>query len=231
MPEQPHVYDGLSTREGFNRSLKHFKFIMQVVAEFERTRNLADILSDRLLEKAIGQDQVLPTLNAILVDKYHYALRSHNLQENFEGFDAIASETGKWKAMDLVVVYFHPELGVVAVNPKNRSLWNSVQSLKKNELITVFAGAFQNTTMNPIFSQGIDLLIQIIEGGKVRSPSVFTKGRFTQKSPARPAVTVAPAPKRAARGKRVKGASIRPAFAPKTAQGAPSPVIVQPPEP
>ncbi len=230
MPEQLHLYDGLSTREGFNRSLKHFKFIMQVVAEFEKNRNLAEILSDRLLEKAIGQDQVLPTLNAILVDKYHYVLRSHNMQENFEGFDAIASETGKWKAMDLVVAYFHPELGVVAVNPKNRSLWNGVQSLKKNELITVFAGAFQNTTADPIFSQGIDLLIQIVEGGKVRSPSVFTKGRFTQKSPARQAVAVAPAPKRTEKGKRVKTASLRPAFAPTTAQGAPS-SAVQPPEP
>jgi hypothetical protein len=229
MPEQPHLFDGLSTREGFNRSLKHFKFIMQVIAEFERSRNLAEILSDRLLEKAVAQDQVLPTLNAILVDKYHYALRSHNLQENFEGFDSIAAETGKWKAMDIVVAYFHPELGVVAVNPKNRSHWNGVQSLKKNELVTVFAGAFQNTAPNPIFGQGIDLLIQILEGGKARTPSTFAKGRFAQRSPVRPAAN-APVERRTARGKSAVKASLRPAFAPKAAASTPSAQPAQPQE-
>ena len=35
MPEQVHAFDELATREGFNRSLKHFKFISRVIGEFE----------------------------------------------------------------------------------------------------------------------------------------------------------------------------------------------------
>jgi hypothetical protein len=199
MPEKLHQYDGLSTRDGFNKSLKHFKFIMQVIAEFEKFRNLADILSDRLVEKSIEPEQVLPTVNAILLDKYRYVCRSCNLQENFEDFDRITSEVGKWKALDLVIVYFHPDLGVVALNPKNRSHWDGVRSLKKNELVTVFAGAFQNTNNNTLYVQGIDHVLSMIEGGRPKAPAAFTKGRFVHKPQPRPA---APAVlRRAARGR------------------------------
>jgi hypothetical protein len=198
MPEEFHLFDGLSTRAGFNRSLKHFKFITQVIGEFEGNRNLAEIISDRLAEKTIEPEQVLPTLNAILVDKYHYAYGSHNLTENFESFDTITEESGKWKALDLVIAYFHPELGVVAINPKIRSHWDGVQSLKKNELITVFAGAFKTTGSDALRAQGIDLILSMIEGGKIRTPAAFLKGKFVQK---RPVKVVEAAPQRRARGR------------------------------
>ena len=145
MPEQVHAFDELATRDGFNRSLRHFKFISRVIGDFESKRNIADILGQCLADKSVEPRQVLPTLNAILVDKYHYSCRSHNLAESFEAFDGLAATVATWKAVDLVVAYFHPELGVVVVNPKNRDHWEGVRSLKKNELVTVFAGAFAGT--------------------------------------------------------------------------------------
>jgi hypothetical protein len=223
MPEQLHLFDGLSTREGFNKSLKHFKFVMDVISEFEGNRNLAEILSDRLVEKSIEPTQILPTLSAILVDKYGYCYRSHNLTENFEDFDAISAETGKWKAMDLVVVYFHPELGVVAVNPKNRSHWDGVQSLKKNELVTVFAGAFKATGDEPIYANGIEALISMIEGGKAKTPAAFSKGKFVQRKQA-PKQVEAPAARAArprGRPRREYPTAASPAF-PAAAAAAPA---------
>ena len=94
MPEQVHAFDELSTRDGFNRSLRHFKFISRIIGEFEGRRNLADSLADCLADKSIEPRQVLPTLNAILVDKYHYPCRSHNLAENFEDFDTLTDTVG-----------------------------------------------------------------------------------------------------------------------------------------
>ncbi len=207
MAEKLHQYDGLSTREGFNRSLRHFKFIMQVISEFERFRNLADIMSDRLAEKSLEPEQVLPTINAILLDRYHYTCRSHNLLENFEEFERITSEVGKWKALDLVVVYFHPDLGIVAVNPKNLAHWEGVRSLKRNELVTVYAGAFQNTDGKDLYNSGIESILTLLEGGKVKTPSAFTKGRFVQKAAPKPAP--APAPRKAARGRPARAAAPR----------------------
>ncbi len=128
MPENHHAFDELSTRDGFNRSLGHFKFIMGVIGEFEGKRNLADILAERLAGKAIEAHQVLPTVNAILVDKYRYACASHNLAENVDGLDGLAAEVGRWRGLDLVVAYFHPELGVLAINPKNRAHWDAARA-------------------------------------------------------------------------------------------------------
>ncbi len=85
MPEQVHAFDELATRDGFNRSLRHFKFISRVIGDFEGKRNIADTLSDCLADKSIEPRQVLPTLNAILVDKYHYASRSHNIDGELRG--------------------------------------------------------------------------------------------------------------------------------------------------
>ncbi|HVP19608.1 MAG TPA: hypothetical protein VMU36_11465, partial [Spirochaetia bacterium] len=129
----------------------------------------------------IEPHQVLPAVTAILVDKYGYVCRSHNLTENFDNFDYAASEVGKWRALDLVVMYFHPELGVVTINPKNRSHWESVRSLKKNELVTVFAGAFDETDGDPKYQEGINLLLSILQGSRIRTPPAFTKGRFVLK--------------------------------------------------
>jgi hypothetical protein len=225
MPEQLHLYDGLSTREGFNKSLKHFKFVMGVIAEFEKNRNLAEILNERLEEKSIEPNQILPTLNAILVDKYGYSYRSHNLQENFENFDAVSTESGKWKAIDLVIAYFHPELGVVAVNPKNRSHWDSVQSVKKNELVTVFAGAFQGSGDLPLYGQGIDLMLSMLEGGRAKAPSAFTRGRFIQKARPKSITVSGPAPvaKRIGRGRKAASNAMAP-----LSVGSPFPMAAAP---
>lgn len=191
MPEQVHAFDELATRDGFNRSLRHFKFISRVIGEFESKRNIADILSDCLADKSIEPRQVLPTLNAILVDKYHYVCRSHNLSESFDAFDGLAATVGGWRAVDLVVTYFHPELGVVVVNPKNRAHWETVRALKKNELVTVFAGAFAQTNGDKKYDAAISLLISLIEGGKARTPPALLKGSFVFKKPAPVAAPVA----------------------------------------
>ena len=40
--------------------------------------------------------------------------------ENFDAFDGLAATVATWKAVDLVVAYFHPELGVVVVDEQHR---------------------------------------------------------------------------------------------------------------
>ena len=203
MPEQVHAFDELATRDGFNRSLKHFKFISRVIGDFESKRNIADTLSQCLADKTIEPRQVLPTLNAILVDKYHYTCRSHNLADNFDAFDGLAATVAGWKAVDLVVAYFHPELGVVVVNPKNRDHWEGVRSLKRNELVTVFAGAFAGTNGDKKFDTAIALLISLMEGGKAKTPPALAKGTFVFR---KPAPVAAPAPAARTAGQEARSA-------------------------
>ncbi|MGA2977382.1 MAG: hypothetical protein ABSF77_18910 [Spirochaetia bacterium] len=193
MPEQLHAFDELATRDGFNRSLRHFKFISRVIGEFEAKRNIAETLSECLADKTIEPRQVLPTLNAILVDKYHYSCRSHNLTESYDDFDTLTETVGTWRAIDMVVAYFHPELGVVVVNPKDRVHWDGVRILKRNELLTIFTGAFAETDGNKLYEAAASLFISLIEGGKVKTPAALTKGKFVFKKQTPAAVAAPPA--------------------------------------
>jgi hypothetical protein len=214
MPEQPHPYDGLSSRDGFNRSLAHFKIVGGMVAEIERGCNLADVLGERLGEKAINPDQVLPVLNALLADRYHYAVGSHNLAENVDSLVRLSAETSGWRAMDLVVAYFHPELVVMAINPKNRAHWEAAGGLKRNELITVYAGTPGASGKEDLLRSGIDTLLALVEGSRAKAPAAFRKGRYVPRKPARRAVEV----RAPARAPKASTAAVR-----KTAAMAPAP--------
>jgi hypothetical protein len=227
MPEQPHPYDGLSTRDGFNRSLAHFKIVGGMVAEIERGYNLADVLGERLGEKAINPNQVLPVLNALLVDRYHYAVGSHNLEENADSLARLAAETAGWRAMDLVVAYFHPELGVIAINPKNRAHWEAAGGLKRNELITVYAGTPGAAGREDLLHAGIGTLIALVEGSRVKAPAAFRKGRYVWRKTARRAVEVR-APARAVKAPK---AAEQKTTAPVAALAAAAPAPVAAPAP
>jgi hypothetical protein len=138
-------FERFSSREGFNRSLMHFKTVSSMVGDFERSTNLADILNEMLTAKEIEQNQLGPILYALLVDKYGYVGISHNMQDSLSDFSHIIAETKQWNAVDLVITYFHPELGLLVINPKSSRSWEAINVLKKNELVTVYAGAFQHT--------------------------------------------------------------------------------------
>jgi hypothetical protein len=223
MAEQPHPYDGLSTRDGFNRSLAHFKVVGGMVAEIERGRNLADVIGDRLGAKTINPEQVLPVLNALLVDRYHYAVGSRNLAVNAESLAGLAAETGSWRAMDLVVAYFHPELGVIAINPKNRAHWEAAGGLKRNELITVYAGTPGATGKDELLRAAITTLIALVEGSRVKAPAAFRKGRYAWRKPALRRAPPPPKPSRGARPAKPAAASALSA-APAAAAPAAAPV-------
>jgi hypothetical protein len=159
----------------------------------------------------------------LLVDKYHYACRSHNLAENFEDFDTLTAIVATWRAIDMVVAYSHPELGMVVVNPKNRAHWDGVRILKRNELITVFAGAFGETDGDRKYQEGISLFIALIEGAKLKTPASLVKGKFVQKKQA-PAPAPAPVPARGLR-KAARGRPTRAADSALVAAAAPAPAF------
>jgi len=172
-------FERFYNRTGFNNAVGHFRGVSSIIDDFEDLENIADVLNDLVEDKDIEEHQINPTLYALLVDKYGYSYISHNLTNPVEDFSSIWGEVARWKAVDLVAVYYHPELGVTVINPKRREHWETVQSLKRNELITVYAGAFDNTKTNKIYDSALDKFVALIEGKKVKTPAVLTKGNFT----------------------------------------------------
>ncbi len=177
-------FEVFSSREGFNRSLRHFKSVTEVLGNFDRHENLADLLNELLDEKEIQAHQLNPTLSALLVGhpKYNYRYRSYNLKKTITDFKPILAEVKTWHGVDLVIAYFNPDLGLTLINPKNERHWNNVQSLRKNELLTIYAGTFTDKGGERLYQEAIDKLIALLEGKKIKAPAALTQGKFKQKA-------------------------------------------------
>ncbi len=172
-------FEVFSSKEGFNKSLAHFQSVSTLLSKLEDYVNLADLLSDLLSEKEIEQNQLAPTVKALLVDRYTYSYDSMNLPETLKDFSGILKAVQTWKAVDVVITYLHPELGYTVINPKNPEHWNQVTELKRNELITVYAGSIESDEKNKkMYDDAIKLVLQFLTGKNPKTPDQFKKGKY-----------------------------------------------------
>jgi len=187
-------YERLSTKQGFNSSLSHFKAVSALLDDFENKYNIADILNANLSEGEIEPNQLHSIIYALLVDKYGYSYRSINLPVSIENYSPICDEVKKWKGIDIVISYFHPELGLTLINPKNPKSWDSVNLIKRDELLVIFAGGFSKEIDSKNCQKAIDLMMDLLSGKKVKAPAALINGSFSVKKIEPPAEK--PAPKR-----------------------------------
>ena len=183
MIAESYQYERLSSREGFNTALLHFKAVSGMLGDFEKETNLADMLNERIEEKDMKPEQIPAIIRAVLVDKYDYIGKSVNLDATVEDFSSLSDEVKKWKAVDLVVMYLHPELGVTVINPKNPEDWKSVGTLKKDEIVTVYSGSFGKESKASLHETAIDTLFALLSGKKKKVSAALTKGSFTYTPP------------------------------------------------
>ncbi|WP_321991648.1 hypothetical protein [Marispirochaeta aestuarii] len=190
----PYAYEHFFTREGFNSSLGHFQAVANIIPEIQQKNNLADQLNQMLGENTLNQNQLGPIVYALLVDKYAYACDSCNLKDTVEAFDEIHEAVAGWNAVDLVMTYIHPELGYLIANPKNRSHWDSVGTLRKNEIVTVYAGGMDRGVDQKTADKAVETFIKYLNGSPGKPPALLTKGSFKYsppkeiKEPKKPAV-------------------------------------------
>lgn len=173
MEEVKYDYSNLSTRSGFNKSLRHFKAVMNIISQFESEENLSDILAPMLEEKELSVEQLSPIIYSLLADKYKYFYKSYNLKKSVSDFRELTAEISKWGKIDLNIAYFHPELGLVPINPKRIEHWESVREIKKNELVVIYSGYFKNTDNNKIYRNAIEKVVSLLNGKKVKTPPSF----------------------------------------------------------
>ena len=171
-------FERFSTKEGFNSSLGHFQTVSELLGDFQDYYNLADILNILVSAKEIQQNQLAPIVYALLVDKFGYYTESINLPASVSDFSKIKKEIPTWKAVDVVLAYNHPQLGYTLINPKNESQWDTLQDFTKNELMTVFVGAFQDELDELIAKKAIESVISMISGGAPGSTTVLKKGNY-----------------------------------------------------
>ncbi len=181
MTDHLYEFENLSTKLSFNRALGHFQTVADLLGSFEDFTNIADYLNDLLLEKEIDQNQLLPTVNAILFDKFNYTYQSYNMVKTIENFSTLTNEVKNWNGIDIVMVYYHPDLGPMLVNPKNSSHFDSIHTFKRNELITIYAGSFSAEADTKKNERAISLILKFLDGRVIKTPDILKKGKFKLK--------------------------------------------------
>lgn len=175
--------EALGRRESFNKVVNNVKKVIEIMAELENNYNLADVLNDFIDEQKIDNDTVSAIVSSLLVDKYNYAVLSANLRENLgeEDLKNLADELARWQAVDLVCVYFHPELGVKAINPKLMLSWELVKNLKKYELINIYAGSVKGKLDDEIKKLALENCLALLNKEKIKAPSSLLRGNIKVK--------------------------------------------------
>lgn len=215
-------FETLGDRESFNSSVRHVKATIELAERVADGENLADALNALLDSKTITADEIQPFVSMLLIGKFSYTRVSKNLDSVAEDLGPIGDEVRRWNAVDLVTIYHHPDLGVVALNPKNPAHASRLDRLNKYELITVYAGGFAKGVDDKLAAKAAAALIAMYEGSKPKSDPAFAKGPFSYKAPkaakeaaVKPAAAkrgpkAQPLPKAKA-GAKGKGAAARPA--------------------
>jgi hypothetical protein len=136
-------YIGLSTRAGYNRSLNHFRVVAETLNLLSEGVNMADIIEELEKEHMVRKEQIRPILNSVLIEKFQYNTVSFNVPRHISDAMTVHELIKSWNRFETVIVYYHPQLGISAINPQNENHWKLVGDFTAEELIVIFARAFE----------------------------------------------------------------------------------------
>ncbi len=179
----------LSSRAGFNTALRHFKNVTAYVSEISGGANLADLINASIDDGVIERFQVKTILNALLIDKFGYVYRSHNLEQNLEKADQVIDAVSEWGNVHIILSYQHPQAGLFVLNPKNRPAWESVLPLIRDELIIIYAGPSSDTLEPAVLEAAAYDFIKLLYGRKVKPKKEYLGERRAEPQPEAKPVT------------------------------------------
>ena len=213
----------LSTRAGFNAAVRHMNKTIEIAGALGANANLGDLLYERGDENLSGERGAL-LLRMLLVDKLGYKAVSSNLGAVTADVPALAEEFEKWKGVDLVAVYHHPDLGLLIANPKLAEELANFGMLRKRELLVIYAGK-GGAPADDICEKAAKAAIALFEGENAKVPPELLKGNFVAKKLKK---EEEPAPKATRAPKAAKGGKPKP----KAGRGkaAAAPVAAPPPK-
>ncbi len=179
---QAKIFHATGKRTTYNKLLRHMIVTTTIVDRFEQGENLADILNGMLDAGSLKAEQIPAILNILLVSRAALPYRSMNLPETLSSFALVTGHFSKWNALDLVVAYYHPTLGIQLLNPANEEHWQRVHELKRDELIVVYSRARNGG--NDIARKGLDAFFSILFGKAVAEDPAFIMPEAPKAAPA-----------------------------------------------
>lgn len=188
MAEPSSFYTRLANRKGFNTSVRHITSTLDVLDSISKTKNIADLINSMIIDKEFEAEQTLSTINMLLVEKGGYTAISSNIPEVTTDAESLVKEVARWKAVDIVIGYHHPDLGFIVINPKNPESAPVIAGFRKNELVVVYAGTDSTTaTTEQNTKVAVSSLMQLLSGKKAAVPASVLSGSYAFKVEKKPA--------------------------------------------
>jgi hypothetical protein len=187
----------LSTRAGFNSAVRHIRKTVGVSETLGEEKNLGDLLFESEDEELSGE-RIGLLLRMLLVDKLGYKTVSSNLSSVISDPVSLAGEFEKWKAVDLVAAYHHPDMGLLVANPKAAEELANFGALRKRELLVIYAGK-AGAASDEQCQKAAMLASVLFEGETPKIPADLYKGNFALRKLKKP--EAAPKPARPAAGR------------------------------
>ena len=170
-------YVPLATKQGFNASVTHIQNALSLLDACDVKKNIADEIGILLENKELTNEEIPAFLSVILLDMWGYKAVSKNIREINTTAAAIIAETAKWKGIDIVIGYHHPDLGFLVINPKNPANVSLFETLKKNELLNIYVGKQDKGAMDaPVAEAVFKAFFNLLEGTKPSFPAKLLNG-------------------------------------------------------
>lgn len=175
-------YSFFSRRADINATVRHIVTVNTILDVCGYKKNLADIISSLMQEEQLDTFQVKSIISAILCDKWNYNVYPINLSTTPKNADMIVENISTWKGVDVVFTYEAPELGFIAMNPKNPASKELFKLFRKNELFTIYAGyQGRGKLSNDIFMTMIDAINNMFKGEEGVVSKAILDGSFVYK--------------------------------------------------
>ena len=158
----------LSRRAGFNSALRHFKTANAFAREVQDGYNLADLINESMADGSLARYQVRALINALLVDKFDYVYKAHNLTATVETVEKLVEKVGTWARLQFVLAYHHPQAGLFVLNPKSMTQWEDTLPLMQDELIVIYVGSVDGGVEEKVLDGAVDDLLKLLYGKTVR---------------------------------------------------------------
>jgi len=171
-------------------------------------------------EEQLDTFQVKSIISAILCDKWNYNVYPINLSTTPKNADMIVENISTWKGVDVVFTYEAPELGFIAMNPKNPASKELFKLFRKNELLLIFVGKQDRGTVDAALADSvISAIKKLFEKKACSVPASVKPGPFVYVEPKKAAPvkvkkTVAKKPGRKAPAPSAPAAKVQASSAP-----------------
>ena len=147
--------------------------------------HIADAVNELVLKKEISVADIPSIMFKILVENWSYSAVSYNLESNAFNADQIISDFAKWKAIDIVFMYHHPDLGAIVINPKNPAHKEYISDFRKNEMLVVFTGYTGKKSADELCALANKKSIDLVYGRKCSGTEKLLKGSYSFKKDAK----------------------------------------------